>query len=128
MLKNIYPLIVTDKLEETKNFYMNVLGFSSIFESDWYIQLEKDNNQVAFMIENAENQPEFLHRKFDGKGVVITLEYENVDQVYESFPKKEFIIQDLKDEEWGQRHFLVKDPIGIIIDIVKYTSAEDYKG
>lgn len=127
MLKNIYPLIITDKLNEVKEFYCEVLGFSAVFESDWYIQLEKDNNQIAFMIENSENQPNFLYDKFDGKGLVITFEYDDVDEVYKNFPKKESILQELKDEEWGQRHFLVKDPIGIIVDLVKYSSPEDYK-
>ncbi len=27
---------------------------------------------------------------------------------------------DLKDEEWGQRHFMVKDPAGVVIDIVQH--------
>lgn len=126
MLKSIYPLIVTDKLTEVKDFYLKVLGFKIVFESDWYIQLEKDNYQIAFMIENAQNQPALLHNKYDGKGLIITLEFDDVDILFKNFPSKKSIIQNLKDEEWGQRHFLVEDPIGIIIDIVKYTTPEDY--
>jgi len=29
--------IITDKLEETKSFYVNKLGFTIAWESDWFI-------------------------------------------------------------------------------------------
>lgn len=123
----MYPLIVVDNLTSTQQFYTKVLDFTVVFESDWYIQLDNNGIQIAFMLENTQNQPEFLYKKSNGEGVVITLEFDNIDEVYESFPKKEAIIQKIKTEEWGQRHFLIKDPNGLILDMVEYTSPEDYK-
>jgi len=29
------------------------------------------------------------------------------------------IVLDLKSEEWGQRHFIVEDPNGILIDVIQ---------
>lgn len=127
MLKNMYPLLVVDNLTNTQEFYTQVLNFNVVFESDWYIQLENNGIQIAFMIENSQNQPGFLHKKSNGEGVVITLEFDNIDEFYKNFSKKEAIIQEIKTEEWGQRHFLIKDPSGIILDMVGYTSPEDYQ-
>jgi uncharacterized glyoxalase superfamily protein PhnB len=126
MLKNIYPLVIVDNLESIKQFYTQALGFTLVFESEWYIQLDKDNRQLAFMLANTQNQPPILHTRFSGKGLVITLEYSDVDSIYASFTQPDKIVQELRDEPWGQRHFLVQDPVGIIIDLVNYTTAGDY--
>lgn len=122
-LKAIYPLIVTNKIKECGEFYTNVLGFRLVFDQDWYIQLlhEQSGVELAFMIPNAENQPTFLHPKFQGEGIIISLEVENAKEEYEHISAIESVAIELAytEEEWGQKHFILRDPSGAYIDIVE---------
>ena len=67
----------------------------------------------------------FFKHLFKGDGVYLTLEVEDVDALYETLKEKEVPIEiELRDEPWGDRHFAIKDPNGIGIDIVKYTQPQ----
>lgn len=54
------------------------------------------------------------------QGMILNFEVEDIDSEYERFKEQNVeIIQNLKDEEWGQRHFIISDPNGILIDIIE---------
>lgn len=127
MLRNIFPLVIVKDLTKERDFFKNVLDFNIVFEADWYIQLEQEGNQIALMIENSENQPKFLHKSFADRGVVITLEFDNIAEVYKNLKNKAEVLLELKTEEWGQTHFIIKTPGNLIVDMVNYTSPEDYQ-
>ena len=61
---------------------------------------------------------------FEGKGVYFTIEVENVDDVYKQLNTKGVPIEvEIRNEPWGDRHFAIKDPNGIGVDIVTYTKS-----
>jgi uncharacterized glyoxalase superfamily protein PhnB len=97
-----------------------------VFESDWYLQLAHGEQQLGLMIENSSNQPKFLHKAFNGVGVVLTIEVADVDKIYDDF-KDDNIVHDLVTEEWGQRHFILKAPGGILVDVINYMEPEEYQ-
>jgi catechol 2,3-dioxygenase-like lactoylglutathione lyase family enzyme len=115
--------IVTGKLAETKEFYTSVLHFGITFENDFYLLLHTPDksSEISFLLpEHASQQPLF-HAPFAGKGMYLTIEVENVDELHEELKKKGVEIRiDLRDEPWGDRHFAISDPNGIAIDIVRY--------
>lgn len=122
MINKLHPLTITDKLNETAEFYKKYFGFNEVFTSDWYIQLAHEAGaEVAIMSSNLPNQPEFLHHAYKGKGIVLTFETDNAQKVYDTVKQKgaEFLV-DLRDEEWGQRHFILEDPSGMYVDVVQY--------
>jgi uncharacterized glyoxalase superfamily protein PhnB len=52
--------------------------------------------------------------------VLITVEVENVDAVYERARSRALPIElDLRSEDWGQRHFITRDPNGLAVDVVQ---------
>lgn len=56
----------------------------------------------------------------------LTIEVENVDEVYKHLKEKGIRMEiEIRDEPWGDRHFAIKDPNGIGIDIVTYTKPEE---
>ncbi|WP_367897709.1 VOC family protein [Leptospira sp. WS58.C1] len=119
------PGIVTSKLKETKEFYVNKLGFRIVFENDWYILLSTPNgkHEISFLIPDLPSQHPAFQKEYSGFGMYITIETEDVDSLYSEFKKKDLnILLDLKEEEWGDRHFAISDPNGIGIDFVKYTA------
>lgn len=120
-----YPVVITARLEECKNFYVKNFGFDVLFESDWYVQMRhKSGIELAFMKPNLSNQPEFLHSEFGRKGIIITFEVKNAKEEYEKAEKLgdlQIILQYV-EEEWGQKHFIFEDPAGIFVDIVQQLS------
>ena len=120
--------IITEKLQETKKFYTEVLDFGVSFENEFYLLLHTPNHsaELSFLLPNHTSQKPIFQSKFNGKGVYLTIEVENVDQVYEKLKKKGIPIKiEIRNEPWGDRHFAIVDPNNIGIDIVTYTKPEE---
>ena len=116
--------IITEKLQETKKFYTEVLDFGVSFENEFYLLLHtpKNSAEISFLQPNHPSQKPIFQSAFSGKGVYLTIEVENVDEVYKELKDKGVQIEiEIRDESWGDRHFAIKDPNGIGIDIVTYT-------
>ena len=78
-----------------------------------------DNNlQIAF-VDTKHDSVLKTHQK-PSQGVVITIESELVDDIYQKAKQLELpIVTNLCNEEWGQRHFMTEDPNGLLVDIYK---------
>lgn len=119
--------IVTSKIAETKNFYVNNLGFGVTFENEFYLLLHTPGHEseISFLLPNHPSQQPLFHRPFQGQGMYITIEVDDVDKLYNELKKKNVVIKiDIRDEPWGDRHFAIEDPNGIGIDIVKYSPSQ----
>ena len=126
---SFFVLIVND-LESAKSFYVNNFGFNVAFENEWYIHLVTESGiQVAFMLPNQPTQPDIFKKKYNGSGFILSLEVDDAEQAYSQAKQSNLdIALALKSEEWGQRHFAVKDPNGVYIDVVQATEpTEEYK-
>lgn len=120
-MKKLFPITITEKIRETKDFYVNNFNFEIVFEADWYIHMRHESGiEIAVMLPNLENQPVFLHDSYDGKGVVYSLEVDDASKEYQRLKDLgvAFLLE-LKDEEWGQRHFMMQDPAGVAVDVVE---------
>lgn len=115
--------IVTSKLSESKQFYQEVLGFGVVFENEFYLLLHTPNHQaeISFLLPEHPSQQPLFQPVFSGKGVFLTLEVVDVDEMYEKIKALQIpIVIELRNEPWGDRHFAIQDPNGIGIDIVTY--------
>ena len=116
--------IVTSKLEETKKFYTGILNFGVTFENEFYLLLHSPGHQaeISFLLPNHPSQQSLFHKPFQGQGMYLTIEVDDVDSFYNELKKKGVEIKiDIRNEPWGDRHFAIQDPNGIGIDIVKYS-------
>ncbi len=117
--------IITEKLSETRFFYQDVLGFGVTFENDFYLLMHTPgkNTEISFLLPNHPSQQPLFHPPFRGEGVYLTVEVEDVDALYRELTGKGVeVLIELRDEPWGDRHFAIRDPNGIGIDIVRYQS------
>jgi uncharacterized glyoxalase superfamily protein PhnB len=117
--------IITSKIAETKTFYMEQLGFGVTFENEFYLLMHTPNKEaeISFLLPNHPSQQSLFHKPFNGQGVYLTLEVEDVDQFYKALIAKGVKIEvEIRDEPWGDRHFAIQDPNGVGIDIVKYSA------
>jgi catechol 2,3-dioxygenase-like lactoylglutathione lyase family enzyme len=116
--------IITAKLQESKAFYMQTLGFSVAFENEFYLLLNTPGNQaqLAFLLPGHPSQQPIFQTAFDGRGIFLTIEVEDVEAEYQRIKDAGVkIAVPLRDEPWGDRHFAFYDPNGVGIDMVKYT-------
>ncbi len=116
--------IITRKLAETKAFYVKNLGFGVTFENEFYLLMHTPGHEaeISFLLPDHPSQQPLFHPAFQGQGMYLTLEVDDVDTLYQQLKKKDIVIKiDLRDEPWGDRHFAIQDPNGIGIDIVKYS-------
>lgn len=116
--------IVTQKLVETKAFYTDTLGFGVTFVNEFYLLLHTPdrNAEISFLLPGHPSQQALFQKPFQGQGVYLTIEVDDVDKLYHKLKQIGVSIAiDLRDEPWGDRHFAILDPNGIGIDIVKYS-------
>jgi len=116
-----YPVIMTDNVAETARFYTENFRFGPKFESDWYVHLqsrEDENVNLAILQGDHETVPEAARGKVSG--LLLNFEVEDVDVEFERARANDLpILLPLKDEPFGQRHFITHDPNGILIDVIK---------
>jgi len=117
--------VITSKLAETKKFYTEVLGFEVKYEADWFCLLHCPKNpssEIAFLAPNHPSQAPIFQNEYSGNGIWFTYEVADVDAEYKRIKELGTPIEvELRDEEWGDRHFAVKDPNGVGVDVVTHT-------
>lgn len=115
-----YPVILTDRVRETAEFYQEHFKFAPMFESDWYFHLQSsEDSKVNLAVLEADHGtiPEIGRSKVSG--LILNFEVEDVDRIYERLSGGGVeIVQPLRDEEFGQRHFIARDPNGVLIDVI----------
>ena len=119
----MYPGFNTTKLAESKAFYTQYFGFEAIFEDDWFILLKKGDYELGFMQPELPQQNKLFQPAFGG-GSWLAFETDNAQREYERLQQAGVpIVSDIKDEDWGDRHFVVKDPNGIGVDVYQRIAA-----
>lgn len=113
--------IITEKLEESKAFYCRLFDCDVIYDSNWFILLRLGHSELGFMLPNLEAQAPIFRSAFAGKGVWITIDVDDANTEYQRIAAMGVPIEvKLRDEPWGDRHFVVVDPNGIGVDIVQH--------
>ena len=115
----LFPLVVTDKLSETRAYYRDKLGSEISYDSDHYMQVRfggEHGPELCFMTPDAAPALGALPT-FPGKGLVVSIPTENADATHERVKKLGAkIIADPTDKPWGWRSFLTADPNGVVLD------------
>jgi uncharacterized glyoxalase superfamily protein PhnB len=123
----MFPVMVTANLEAVKAFYESVFGFNTVFyDADFYLHLVSPHSgiQLGFLMPEHASQPDFLKPLMSPDGYVISLEVKDATKAYTEAQKMDLAIaMELKEEVWGQLHFMLQDPAGFRIDVVQHVDA-----
>lgn len=116
-----YPVIMTDDVAGTAAFYEKHFRFEALFTSDWYIHLQssEDEKVTLAVLDGSHGTIPAVGR---GKvsGLLLNFEVEDVDAVYDTVRAAGLpILLDIRDEDFGQRHFITADPNGVMLDVIK---------
>lgn len=119
----LLPNICTEKMEETRDFYKELLGFVVGFEHQgWYIQMaspERPELQIGIM----RLDHEFTPRSFQhpAQGVILSVQVEDVDAAFAAVKARGFeLAHDLRTEDFGMRRFMVADPNGLLVNLFAF--------
>jgi uncharacterized glyoxalase superfamily protein PhnB len=126
-VNSYYPVLCVSNMKESIAFYKANFAFEAAFENDWYTHLTMNGNShvnLAIMDSTHESVPESFRNK--AQGVLLNFELDDVDAFYAECKSKTLnIILELRDEPWGQRHFILSDPSGVMIDVIKVIEPSD---
>lgn len=109
-LKKLGPLVTTNRLSEVKDFYLKHFGFSVSCECEGYLGLTGGGDtELSFMRED-----QVTPESFEGHGLTLCLEVADVDAEARRLLKEAVpVVVPLKDNPWGDRSIILRDPIGI---------------
>ena len=110
--------ISTNKLEQSRDFYRDTLGFALVFENDNYIEMLAQGSTtmgVSFVTPELSGG-----EKFTGEGIILSFEVADVDAEFVRLKAAGVrILEELRDKAWGERSFVINDPNGVHVYIYK---------
>lgn len=121
-VNSFYPVILTEQVAASSAFYIEHFGFDPVFEADWYVSLKNDQSIPPFELAVLDSTHTTIPAGFrqNTHGLILNFEVDDVDAEYERLIKKAGLPlhRDIRDEAFGQRHFITSDPNGVLIDII----------
>lgn len=111
-IRRIVPDLETERLEESRDFYTNLIGLRVAMDLGWILTLQSPTSETA--------QLNLMTHDATAPVVPdISIEVADVDAVHaEALRRGEKIVHPLSDEPWGVRRFFVEDPNGIVVNVM----------
>jgi uncharacterized glyoxalase superfamily protein PhnB len=125
-----YPLITVRNMQASRDFYVKHFGFDVIFEANWVVMLgdgESGDVTLGLMTPDHPTNPPGPEI-FGGLGMIVTIQVRSAAKAAVELKAQGIeIFYDVHDEPWGQRRFTLRDPSGVVVDVVEQTRpAEGY--
>ncbi|NTU52870.1 MAG: glyoxalase [Chlorobiaceae bacterium] len=114
-VKSLSAAFTTDKVAESRDFFVRYFGARVTFDCGWYVNLEFGSpvSSLQFM---AATQPE--HRLSSSAGLMYNFAVDDVDEEHHHLLSEGLtVVVPLDDHPWGDRGFAVQDPNGITLYI-----------
>jgi catechol 2,3-dioxygenase-like lactoylglutathione lyase family enzyme len=125
-MNSLFPDVCSDDPAASRDFYRALFGFEAVFENSWYVQMQMPARpavQIAFVRREHDSVPKPWQVR--PQGVLVTVELDDVDACHARARALGLeIVYPLVSEVWGQRHFMVTDPNGLLVDVVQLVPTE----
>src|SRR5258706_14837894 len=116
-----YPIIVTPKLRQCRDFWGQHIGLSVLFEASWFVLLAAGDQSatLAFMSPDHPSAPPGPET-FSGTGMCFEIQVEDAAAAFAEFQRTDGRggLQ-LTDEPFGQRRFGFTDPSALWVGVVE---------
>ena len=106
------PNLRVERPDETRDFFVQLLGFDLVMDIDWVVTVASpDNPSVQVNIISND----------DPAAPGISVGVDDVDAVHARAQEQGLeIAYPLRDEEWGVRRFMLREPGGTMINVVSH--------
>lgn len=97
---------------ETRDFFVGLLGFEVAMDMGWIVTVASPTNPAAQVT---------IVGNDDMAAPGISVEVDDVDAVHARAVEQGFeIAYSLRDEEWGIRRFMLREPSGTIVNVLSH--------
>jgi catechol 2,3-dioxygenase-like lactoylglutathione lyase family enzyme len=108
------PNIRSDRPAETRDFFVDLLGFDVVMDLDWVVTLASRDNRSAQVTVIGNEDP---------AAPGISVEVTDVDAVHDRAVERGLeIFYPLRDEDWGVRRFMAREPSGTVVNVLSHRS------
>jgi catechol 2,3-dioxygenase-like lactoylglutathione lyase family enzyme len=113
-VRRVVPNIKSDRLDESRRFYADFLGLEVAMDMGFIVTFASPTNPTA--------QVSLL--RGDDSGMPhpdLSVEVSDVDTVHAAAVERGLeIVYPLTDEPWGARRFYVRDPNGLVLNVMSH--------
>ena len=114
MTSRAVPNIRSERPAETRDFFVELLGFEVAMDLGWIVTVASPTNP-AVQVTIISND--------DMAAPGISVGVADVDAVHAKAVEQGFeIAYPLRDEEWGVRRFMLREPSGTVVNVVSHRS------
>jgi catechol 2,3-dioxygenase-like lactoylglutathione lyase family enzyme len=114
MISRAVPNIRSERPAETRDFFVELLGFEVAMDLGWVVTLASPTNPSAQVTVIGND---------DMAAPGISVEVTDVDAVYARAAEQGYeIAYPLRDEEWGVRRFMLREPSGTVVNVLSHRS------
>jgi len=120
-VNSYYPVLCVSNPPEVAKFYRQHFEFRTVFAADWYVHLQMEaNEQINLALVASDHESIPTSHRVGSQGMLLNFEVEDATSIYDRFAKSEVeVLLTLRDEPWGQRHFILAAPEGVMIDVIE---------
>jgi catechol 2,3-dioxygenase-like lactoylglutathione lyase family enzyme len=114
MISRAVPNIRSERPAETRDFFVELLGFEVAMDIGWVMTVASPTDP-AVQVNIISND--------DMAAPGISVGVADVDAVHAKAVEQGFeIVYPLCDEEWGVRRFMLREPSGTVVNVVSHRS------
>jgi uncharacterized glyoxalase superfamily protein PhnB len=119
----IVPNVSSESFGACRDFYVDLFDLVvSVELDDWYLQLMSPDEPTVNIGFVKPGHELFADRTASDDGcssLVLTIHVDDVDEAYARAQRRGAeIVTGIRDEHHGQRHFLVVDPNGLLLNVM----------
>jgi catechol 2,3-dioxygenase-like lactoylglutathione lyase family enzyme len=108
------PNIRAERPAETRDFFVKLLGFEVVMDLGWVVTVASPANPSAQVT---------IVGNDDAAAPGISVEVSDVDAVHARAVEQGFeIAYPLRDEDWGVRRFMLREPSGTVVNVLAHRS------
>jgi catechol 2,3-dioxygenase-like lactoylglutathione lyase family enzyme len=103
------------------DFFERFFGFRRATDRPEYVQVRRDdvNAELGFVLAGLVASPAAFRPEFTGGGAWLTIEVTDLEATLALFVQADYpLVEPLVDRNFGERHFVVRAPGGILINVV----------
>ncbi|MFE5410260.1 VOC family protein [Microbacterium sp. NPDC056569] len=118
-MTSFYPVVMTTDAAASARFFQDHFGFAQTFAADWYVSLVRDGSEVAFLASDHPTIPAGFGAP--ARGLLLNVEVDDARAAHERLVVDGGLecVLTLRDEPFGQRHFIVAAPGGVLVDVIE---------
>lgn len=118
-MTSFYPVVMTTDAAAAADFFMQHFGFQQTFAADWYVSLRRGDSELAFLASDHETIPEGF--RTPASGLLLNVEVDDARAAHRRLVAEAGlpVALDLRDEVFGQRHFILVAPGGVLVDVIE---------